>query len=302
MFKALSIVIGAPLAAFMILDFFGNTAEVFGRNGSAWGYIVTGIAFMAASYALLLHTEKITEAEGIADESDGYMRLAESWAGACITAMGANILFWGLFPPTTAQGLTLCVEAALMFVFLIAGKGKRVDSTYYILPGLTALLVPVCALPESGNLSANLALIAALVLFGTVYFRLASDVYRKHRFVTKFPEGYMAYFNVALAAFVVSVTYLVLEMASASHLFNAGMSIALTLCATAQMILGMRNHSKPLRIIALGVFGMVILKLVVNDLWLMAPIGRIIVFILLGVILLAISFLYQKLRAALFEE
>ena len=57
-----------------------------------------------------------------------------------------------------------------------------------------------------------------------------------------------------------------------------------------------------MRIIGLCVVGIVLIKLVVHDLWLLPTIGRIVVFILLGTILLLISFLYQKLRAALFAD
>ena len=48
--------------------------------------------------------------------------------------------------------------------------------------------------------------------------------------------------------------------------------------------------------ISLSTFGMVLLKLVFDDLWAMPTIGKIIVFIILGLILLILSFLYQKLK------
>lgn len=68
------------------------------------------------------------------------------------------------------------------------------------------------------------------------------------------------------------------------------------------MALGMRYQNKLLRFISLGIFGIVIVKLLVFDLWRMAAIGRIIVFILLGVILLAVSFFYQRLRNVLIDK
>ena len=69
-----------------------------------------------------------------------------------------------------------------------------------------------------------------------------------------------------------------------------------------QIALGMRLHSRLLRIIALCTFGVVILKLGVYDLWRMAPVGRIVVFILLGAILLVVSFFYQRLRGVLLDD
>lgn len=51
-----------------------------------------------------------------------------------------------------------------------------------------------------------------------------------------------------------------------------------------------------------GCFGVVLLKLVIVDLWLLPTVGKIIVFIMLGVILLVLSFLYQKLKKVLFMD
>ena len=68
------------------------------------------------------------------------------------------------------------------------------------------------------------------------------------------------------------------------------------------MCLGMRIHSKPIRIVSLAEFGIVLAKLVLIDVWTMQAVGKIIVFISLGVILLTLSFLYQKLKNVLFGE
>lgn len=83
---------------------------------------------------------------------------------------------------------------------------------------------------------------------------------------------------------------------------NAGFSVALSVAGFIQMTVGMRLHLKLLRMVSLGVFGLVLLKLGVVDLWLLPTIGKVIVFILLGVILLVLSFLYQKLKSALFDD
>lgn len=84
--------------------------------------------------------------------------------------------------------------------------------------------------------------------------------------------------------------------------FSAGFSLLLSIAGFVQMGLGMRLHQKALRMISLVTFGVVLLKLTLCDLWSMAPIGKIIVFILLGLILLVLSFLYQKLKNVLFKN
>ena len=68
------------------------------------------------------------------------------------------------------------------------------------------------------------------------------------------------------------------------------------------MSLGMRLHQKVLRIISLFTLGIVLVKLVLVDLWAMPTVGKIVVFIMLGVILLVLSFLYQKFKDVLFKD
>lgn len=84
--------------------------------------------------------------------------------------------------------------------------------------------------------------------------------------------------------------------------FDAGFSVSLSIAGFIQMALGMRLHQKVLRIISLSTFGIVLLKLILKDLWAMPTIGKIIVFIILGLILLILSFLYQKLKDVLFKN
>lgn len=83
---------------------------------------------------------------------------------------------------------------------------------------------------------------------------------------------------------------------------NAGFSVSLSVAGFILMALGMRLHLKVLRMVSLVIFGVVLLKLGLVDLWLLATIGKVIVFIILGVILLVLSFLYQKLKAVLFND
>ena len=56
------------------------------------------------------------------------------------------------------------------------------------------------------------------------------------------------------------------------------------------------------REVKISTFGIVLLKLVFDDLWAMPTTGKIIVFIILGLILLILSFLYQKLKDVLFKN
>jgi uncharacterized membrane protein len=66
--------------------------------------------------------------------------------------------------------------------------------------------------------------------------------------------------------------------------------------AMAMMIWGLNRKEALLRKISLVFFGLIIVKFYVYDVWKMSQYGRIISFVLLGVILLIVSFLQQKIR------
>jgi len=67
------------------------------------------------------------------------------------------------------------------------------------------------------------------------------------------------------------------------------------------MLLGLRLENRQMRVISLSLFGLIVVKLFAVDVWEMSEGGRIISFITLGVILLVVSFLYQKLKKLLVE-
>ncbi|MBA9076515.1 DUF2339 domain-containing protein [Rufibacter quisquiliarum] len=80
------------------------------------------------------------------------------------------------------------------------------------------------------------------------------------------------------------------------HVHNIGFPILWGLCSFLLMMLGMSRKLKPLRIISLTLFFFTLLKLFLLDLRDMSEGGKIAAFICLGVLLLVISFMYQKLK------
>ena len=62
------------------------------------------------------------------------------------------------------------------------------------------------------------------------------------------------------------------------------------------MIWGLNGKEVLLRKISLIFFGVIILKFYAYDVWRMSQAGRIVSFIILGVILLSVSFLQQKIK------
>lgn len=68
------------------------------------------------------------------------------------------------------------------------------------------------------------------------------------------------------------------------------------------MLVGMKYKYQPLRIISLTIFSVILLKLFMFDIKGASEAGKIVAFILLGVLLLVISFMYQKLKNLLLDN
>lgn len=68
------------------------------------------------------------------------------------------------------------------------------------------------------------------------------------------------------------------------------------------LIVGIRTQNKPLRIISLSLLGLTIAKLFLFDITNVSETGKIIAFILLGVLILIISFVYQKIKKLVIDE
>lgn len=84
------------------------------------------------------------------------------------------------------------------------------------------------------------------------------------------------------------------QLLELSH--KAGYPILWGVCAFILVMLGIRKKEKTFRIQALTLFALIILKLFLFDVWNMSEGGRIAAFVFLGIVLLVVSFLYQKLK------
>jgi uncharacterized membrane protein len=90
------------------------------------------------------------------------------------------------------------------------------------------------------------------------------------------------------------------DLVNKSH--KVGYPILWAILAFLMMIWGMKIKSKDFRIISLSLFALIILKLFIIDVWDMSEGGRIAAFISLGIILLVVSFLYQRLKKLIVEN
>jgi uncharacterized membrane protein len=83
-----------------------------------------------------------------------------------------------------------------------------------------------------------------------------------------------------------------------------GISVTLLWLLTAVVIfvVGVRQRSNPLRMTAITLMGATLLKLLVLDSLRFSTVQKVIAYLVLGVLLLLVSFFYQKFRQQLFEE
>ena len=87
-----------------------------------------------------------------------------------------------------------------------------------------------------------------------------------------------------------------------THVIKTGFPILWGVLAFAFLIIGIKRENKTLRIIALALLGLTIVKLFLFDIKNASETGKIIAFILLGVLILIISFVYQKIKVLVLDD
>ena len=92
-----------------------------------------------------------------------------------------------------------------------------------------------------------------------------------------------------------------IELFTAQYL-KAGLTIVWALFSFTIMWLGMKYRYKTIRIISLSIFSLALLKLFLFDIRNISEGGKIAAFIMLGVLLLVISFMYQRLKKIIIDN
>jgi uncharacterized membrane protein len=87
-----------------------------------------------------------------------------------------------------------------------------------------------------------------------------------------------------------------------TQIIKTGFPILWGILAFVFLIIGIRKRNKTLRITALSLLGITILKLFLFDISNASETGKIIAFILLGILILIISFVYQKIKVLVQDD
>lgn len=213
---------------------------------------------------------------------------------------------------------------AFVYVFLIVIKkfGKvpinwRVDAALtalaiiiYLLSTWSIFQLKYTMLKGQINTAHFAAHWTAAVFIGLLFYRLIQAAAKQ------WPDRFIVTSSWVLTAAV--VLFLSLELCLASNMLFAsatlnpvrvqtvynkvGLPIIWGLSSFALMIIGMRNKARTLRVISLTLFALTLVKLFVFDIKNIPPAGKIAAFFCLGVILLIVSFMYQKVKKILADD
>lgn len=175
-------------------------------------------------------------------------------------------------------GWLLLVGATLGRVFDTAGRA--VFGAVVVGASVSACAVWHCSTAVAAWCSAAAAAATVVITMSSFYRMPVKRVLR---------TAMTVWFNAAIIALLLVATARLFASAYATAL-----SVVLILVGTVQMIWGMAGRSRTLRSIALAVYAATIVKLVSYDIWLLPPVGRIAVSVLLGVILLVVAFVYNR--------
>lgn len=128
---------------------------------------------------------------------------------------------------------------------------------------------------------------------------LAGNVVNKTELVKQFPsENAAVFYDTYDKTDFVETQFSSLKR----QIIKIGYPILWGIFAFVFLIIGIKRQSKTLRIISLSLLGLTIIKLFVYDINNVSETGKIIAFILLGVLILIISFVYQKIKKLVVDE
>ena len=300
--RATQVLMGLTLVSYL-MDIYNvlmtsSSSETIFLNSSFATSLFVGLA--TGAFALLMgrYRSLFTEAR--------YLRYTP-WNSIMLLAAAA-ILYYTFMAEfalhlagATRSGMMLAFTSAAIFILSYTFK-KRFPIKQYTIPYLTAMGMNVL-INIWGDQWVYTSLTPALLRWLAAAFVIANLYYVARQYYTLIglKTPFTVYLNVLALFLWLTMARSFLLQAGVED-FDAGFSVSLSIAGFIQMALGMRLHQKVLRIISLSTFGIVLLKLVLKDLWAMPTIGKIIVFIILGLILLILSFLYQKLKDVLFKN
>ena len=225
-----------------------------------------------------------------------------SYAATFLVVEATYMLVNILDTPQTGSNAASCMTLCCLLFMSIYFKGNIINRITIPVIALLSFVI-LNYIPDNRSLVGEILQWLSACLFICVIYDQAKEVL-SNKHITDLParNKYVAYYAIVSSIFVIAVVEFMLRSSSFPEYYSAGFSVALIINGALLLSIGMKHKNLTLRFIGLGMFGLLLLKLVIYDLWLLPMIGRILVFILLGAVLLILSFMYQRLRDKLFDK
>ncbi len=132
------------------------------------------------------------------------------------------------------------------------------------------------------------------LMFATSYKSITQDYMKSEHFNLKIIFDLLLFISIVWISSSELISWM--DMMQSSQTYRLGLSILWGVFALALIVLGIWKNKKHLRIGAIILFGITLLKLVFYDVSQLETIQKTILFVSLGVLLLIISFLYNKYK------
>ena len=315
----------------LILDW-GN-ASVYNGQGLALIFtnlkgIITNIvvAISFASYMFLIKKESVPQyLPGISNHTARVLAITVSLVLIYITCLfGVNLYFQNLTSYEIPNVYYRVVTSLLTIALILYFRGKSNVKNQWLLQALIAVNVLLYLFSVSLVTDFFFGIMAGKIPKSRLWFHWISDVmmiyllYNAVMLIRKNSPVFLQYIR-GLSWIISCISVIILSI-ELLHIYTiAGyrgnnihelehqyskviLTIIWALCSFALMWLGMRFKNKTLRIVSLSLFFIALMKLVLWDIKNISEGGKIASFILLGVLLLSVSFMYQKLKKIIIDE
>lgn len=264
-----------------------------------WTYVLSGMCYIAIACVI---SKKWNTFLCYGKEVRRVAYCVSLWAGIVMICIASYLLISLILGHKTA--MTATMTTAMTAFLLVSLYGRNSGYVGWLLPAVGTLLFLLWCKPYSQPTVANeiIQWIGALLYIAVISIQ-GNRIFRHPKLMGPFRRnGFAVYFSLSASLFTVTAIELMLRSTDLTRYYSAGFSIGLIICGSMLMAAGIRYRSRVVRITGIAIFGLLLLKLVAYDIWGLPMVGRIIVFIFLGAVLLALSFLYQRLRENIFGE
>lgn len=217
-----------------------------------------------------------------------------------LVALGIySIIFFGTFSLINYYKIKSPILYKISSVFSIFVFIISINSNLYSLGELRGFYIN-----QEKNLLFDIGIEYVLiryVVWGAITF-LTFSLYKNFLYLSKtlvLPEAFK-YFIPLIFLSDELITWL--DIAGSKNVFKLGLSILWGIYSLLLISFGIFKQKIHLRIMAIGLFGIALVKLFLYDISHLDTIDKTIVFIILGILLLIISFLYNKFKGKISEN